>query len=559
MPDAGRRQVVTVASALALLGATLALLIYTEPMASRFWFAVAVTVAMASAVAFLSRRLLFSSVVAFSLVALVLLVSLWKKTAMNMVLHSYDLFFYLNAGTLEFLWGDYRSYVAGAVGVLVAAAALAVLAWRFDTTRCFRLASGLALVLAVGAAIRFEPEASADSGGFNMFNDDSSFVSLFYLSWGETYRTLNRGQFITAAAHTALHDFAASRKCVPAAKPPHILLIHQESLVQPSLFPTLAYDHALDPFFLSSDGRLHKLLVETYGGGSWVTEFALLSGVSTKAFGDMRMFVQVFMEGRLKETLPQVLEGCGYRTLMLFPMDKGFLSLDRFYRSIGFSEILDRRAQGAPTNRERDRFYFRNALATMERHFKSSDQPLFLYVQTMAAHSPYDSAYMPEENVPAGSPGTSAEMSEYLRRAAMAKRDGDLLMDEIKRRFPREPILVVRYGDHQPSATRDLINGEWGDESPEFREGMAPSPYITFYAMAGQNYPVPPLPGYDLLDIAYLGTVMLEAAGLPLSEAQRERKRLMAACQGRYFGCEPRSEILAFHRRLINSGLVRTP
>ena len=51
------------------------------------------------------------------------------------------------------------------------------------------------------------------------------------------------------------------------------------------------------------------------------------------------MFVQVFMQGRLKETLPQILEDCGYRTLMLFPMDKGFLSLDRFYRSIGFSEI----------------------------------------------------------------------------------------------------------------------------------------------------------------------------------------------------------------------------
>ena len=73
MPDAGRRQVVTVTSALALVGATLALLICTEPMASRFWFAVAVTAAMASAVAFLSRRLLFSSVVTFSLVALVLL------------------------------------------------------------------------------------------------------------------------------------------------------------------------------------------------------------------------------------------------------------------------------------------------------------------------------------------------------------------------------------------------------------------------------------------------------------------------------------------------------
>ena len=223
----------------------------------------------------------------------------------------------------------------------------------------------------------------------------------------------------------------------------------------PSLFPRLEYDRALDRFFLSDDGRLHRLRVETYGGGSWVTEFALLTGISTKAFGDMRMFVQVLMEGRLKETLPQALANCGYRTLMLFPMSNGFVSLDRFYRSIGFSEILDQRAQGAPTTRERDRFYFQNALDAMDHHFKSSDRPLFVYIQTMASHGPYDSAYMPEENVPGGGPGTSAEMSEYLRRAAMASRDGDFLMDEIKRRFPDEPILVVRYGDHQPSATRD--------------------------------------------------------------------------------------------------------
>jgi phosphoglycerol transferase MdoB-like AlkP superfamily enzyme len=478
---------------------------------------------------------------------------------MNMVMHSYDLFFYLNAGTIEFLWGDYRWYVVGAVSTLLAATLLAALAWRFDTMQCPRLVSGVVVILAVAAVIRLEPQANADSGRFNMFNEESSFVSLFYLSWGETYRTLKRGQFMAVSANTGLKDFAAAQKCVSQAKPPHILLIHQESLVQPNLFPTLIYDHALDPFFLSSDGQLHKLLVETYGGGSWVTEFALLSGVSTKAFGDMRMFVQVFMEGRLKETLPQILGNCGYRTLMLFPMDKGFLSLDRFYRSIGFSEILDRRAQGARTDRERDRFYFRNAVETMGRHFESSDRPLFLYVQTMAAHGPYDRAYMPEEDVPGGGRGTSAEMSEYLRRAAMAKRDGDQLMDEIKRRFPRESILVVRYGDHQPSATRDLINGDWSDESPEFRHGLAPSPYITFYAIAGQNHPVPPLPDYDLLDIAYLGTVILDVAGLPLSEAQQERKRLMTACQGKYFGCEPRSQILAFHQRLINSGLVRAP
>ena len=48
----------------------------------------------------------------------------------------------------------------------------------------------------------------------------------------------------------------------------------------------------------------------------------------------------------------------------------------------------------------------------------------------MASHGPYDSAYMPEVNVPGGGPGTSAEMSEYLRRAAMASLDRDFFMVE---------------------------------------------------------------------------------------------------------------------------------
>jgi phosphoglycerol transferase MdoB-like AlkP superfamily enzyme len=553
------QRVVAVTAALALLGAILVLLSCTEPIAPRFWFAIAVTAAFAALVTFLTRRLLFASVVTASLVAVVFLVSLEKQATMNMGLHSYDLFFYLNVDTFELLWGDYRRYVVVVLAAVVAAIILAAVTWRFDTARPSRLASGLTLLAAIGMAGAFESQASAENTPFRFLNDGNSFVSAFYLSWSETWGTLMRGQLMEAAAQTELPDFISDPKCTPATKPPHIVLIHQESLVPPSLFPRLEYDHALDRFFLSDDGALHKLRVETYGGASWVNEFALLTGISTKAFGDMRMFVHVLMGGRLSETLPQTLAKCGYRTLMLFPMKKGYLSLDRFYRSIGFTEILDRRDQGAPTIRERDRFYFQNALEAMDRHFKSSDRPLFVYIQTMASHGPYDSAYMPEENLPGGGPGTSAEMSEYLRRATMAQRDGVFLMDEIKRRFPNEPILVVRYGDHQPSATRDIINDVWGDDSPDVGPDGSPGPFITFYAIQGSNLAVPPLPAYDPLDIAYVGTVMLEAAGLPLSAAQRERKRLMVACEGRYFGCEPRSQILAFHRRLINSGFVQAP
>jgi hypothetical protein len=48
----------------------------------------------------------------------------------------------------------------------------------------------------------------------------------------------------------------------------------------------------------------------------------------------------------------------------------------------------------------------------------------------------------------------------------------------------------------------------------------------------------------------------VDLAGLPLSDSHTERKRLMYLCKGRYNGCAQRDEILAFHRRLIDSGII---
>ena len=115
MPAAGTRQVISATSALVLLSTISILLFCTEPIAARFGFAVAVTVAIISFVSLLSRRLLFASVIASSLVVVVFLISLEKQAKMNMGLHSYDLFFYLNADTLGFLWSDYRRYVVAAL------------------------------------------------------------------------------------------------------------------------------------------------------------------------------------------------------------------------------------------------------------------------------------------------------------------------------------------------------------------------------------------------------------------------------------------------------------
>jgi hypothetical protein len=80
--------------------------------------------------------------------------------------------------------------------------------------------------------------------------------------------------------------------------------------------------------------------------------------------------------------------------------------------------------------------------------------------------------------------------------------------------------------------------------------------FATYYALDAVRYRLPPLAALETLDVAYLGTVILEAAGLPLPAAHRERKRLMELCAGRYADCGAREEILRFHRRLIDAGLI---
>jgi hypothetical protein len=432
---------------------------------------------------------------------------------------------------------------------------IAWLAFCLDGSRVPRLRAAAAAL--VFAALASAGALTKGERPHTLFYWQGLFVSSFFSSWSETLETLWRGQVLEAADNSTGAPFHAPATCRPTKKPPHIVLIHEESLVQPSLFPALSYDRSLDPFFRSWDGETRRLRVETYGGASWLTEFSILAGLSTQSFGGMRHFVQSLLAGKVHESVPEVLLRCGYRNVLFYPMLRNFVSNARFYDAIGLREIFDLARQGAPTAHERDRFYFTNALDEVERHVRNSDKPLFTYIQTMSAHWPYDEPFHPEINVSGGGPGTHPEMHEYLRRVAIAKLDYEYLRSELQRRFPDEPILIVHYGDHQPMATRMLLGFSESSEAEDIQLGMESIGLITYYAVDTLNYDAPPLPRVQTLDAAYLGAVMLEQAGLPLPEAWRERLRLMSLCDGRYYDCARRQEVLAFHRRLIDSGLVK--
>ncbi len=513
------------------------------------------TLFVAFAVISLTRRLLVATVFVTLLVTIVVHAAAAKHQAMNMSVHAYDLVFYLSSSsTLSFLWASYRAQVVLLIAALLGFGLALYLAYRMDATRIGRLV-GVPLMLVFAVFTGWSALMKGERRHTQQYWEDL-VVSTFYSSWPETIETLWRGQLIEAADAASGPLFAVPDDCTSKGKPPHIILIHQESVVPPEYFPSVGYDKRVDPMFRSGDGTLRKLRVETYGGASWLTEFSVLAGVSTYSFGGMRPFVQSLMAGRVHDTLPQALARCGYRNTVIYPLDKGFVSNGKFYAAAGMPEIFDKKAQGAKSGNERDHFYFGNALNLLSSHIRTSNKPLFTYIITMATHGPYLQAYQPEVDVPGGTPGTHPEMHEYLRRLSMARLDLEEFKRQLALRFPGEPILLVQYGDHQPIATRHYL----GFGRASFAEDVAlakNSPgFLTYYSVEGINFPMPRLPDVAVLDVPYLGTVLLQAAGLPLSDAYKERLRLLHACAGRYDGCKDPMAVPRFHRRLIDSGLV---
>src|SRR5256885_316722 len=75
-------------------------------------FTAAVTLSLIAFTVLLSRLVLFATVLTASLIAVIVAAASAKRAAMNMVVHAYDIFFYLSSwSTVSYLWSDQRHYL----------------------------------------------------------------------------------------------------------------------------------------------------------------------------------------------------------------------------------------------------------------------------------------------------------------------------------------------------------------------------------------------------------------------------------------------------------------
>jgi hypothetical protein len=502
----------------------------------------------------LIRRAALAAALSVGVIELVILVSQFKFKITWMTANFLDVML-IDPDSIAFLLSVMPGLRLATAAAVIGGLVLILLLWRFDRTRIPRLASAvigcgcLAAVIALATRVPEEPHEP-----FQGVNHVSNFtrsmvVSLSELS-GSGWLDFDR------AVASRLKPLPTDDDCKPEGKPPHIIMVLDESSFDIRSAPGVKVPQGYGRHFTSADGKSRSLITEAAGGPTWYTEYNVLTGLSTRSFGRMSFYVTRLAAGRIKRGLPQALRRCGYKTFTLYPAYGAFLSARRFQKSAGIDRMIDAHEMGAG-DVEPDSFYYEKALRLFAK--ERGDNPLFMFVYTAANHFPWDTRYRPDLT-PGWTPlNADAETDEYVRRQSISARDYSAFLADLKRKYPEESFLIVRFGDHPPAIAPRLLEPKMSDaEIARHIMQRDPRFFTAYYAIDSINFtPVDLSSARDALDAPYLPLMVQEAAGLPLDSTFAEQKRILERCGGLFYHCKDGAEARRFNRLLIDSGVIQ--
>jgi hypothetical protein len=491
---------------------------------------------------------------ALSLIPIVLIIILSKfKFEMLWMTISFVDVMVVDADTVSFLLAIYPQLRTALIVACVVGLPFLVLLWRHDPFRVSRrpVALGgtacLAGVIVLSNAVQEQPWEP-----FQGVNHVSNFTRSGVVAITE----LMSSNWLEAATEAPERlPVAAEGSCTPAGRPPHIILVLDEASFDITAAPGIMVPPGYARHFLSFDGEARKLLVEGAGGPTWYTEYNVLTGLSARSYGRLKFFLTRIAADRVKRGLPQSLRRCGYKTFTLYPARGAFLSARRFQATTGIERFIDFTEMRAG-DVEPDHFYYNRALELIER--ERGQAPLFVFVYTTANHFPWDNTFRPDLTPDWRPIGNDPEVDEYIRRQSMSARDFSEFAARLKQRFPGEPFLIVRFGDHQPTLAARILNPSLSDAMVARRiQTFDPQYFTTYYAIDVVNFrPAKLGSALQTLDAPHLPLVVLEAAGLPLDASFAAQKRILQRCQGLFYGCRHGAEARIFNRMLIDAGLI---
>ena len=338
---------------------------------------------------------------------------------------------------------------------------------------------------------------------------------------------------------TALLNEKAESKTESAEKPdeakPDIVVCLQESTLNPHQFDFDA--ETIPPFSMFNKQEdtafVSPLRVHTVGGATWKSEFAFLAGVPSTDFGALASGVFYSVVPHLQTGFIKNLREQGYFCVALSPFTKGNYNAKPAYDHFGFDLMLQPQDLGYPASisknlwhisSEEMMYYTKLILQKQHPSLENVQQPMFVYVLTMKEHGPYNTNMPNHFNLASKRLGGKAIscLNDYIDRIDRLNEAIEGLNDYLKSR--ETPYVFGYFGDHQVAFDNQL---------PPKKGNFANPDYVTQFVVR-TNRKTDFVQQQDFLDLAFVGGVLLDVAGLsPKDDFMRANIAMRQLSQGK--------------------------
>ena len=307
-----------------------------------------------------------------------------------------------------------------------------------------------------------------------------------------------------------------------AETPVNLIVIMNESFSDLAEVFDLETNEDPLPFFhsLTENTIRGTAYSSVFGGTTANSEYEFLTG-NTMAFlpeGTVPFHMYV---GEEEPNLGAQLGSLGYRTVFMHPYLSSGWNRRAVYQSFGFDEIYfqnDFTDVSYMRNYITDQSNYENLVRRYEE--KEDGEPLFIFNVTMQNHSAYSVPWTGLDKtvwLTGDMEGRYSTVDQYLSLL----RQSDSALEYLINYFSQveEPTMILMFGDHQPQVVTnfytEVLGGDFEKVDIATAQQRQEVPFLLW-----ANYDIPEAEGVTT-SLNYLSSLLMETAGLPLTEYQQ--------------------------------------
>ncbi len=302
-------------------------------------------------------------------------------------------------------------------------------------------------------------------------------------------------------------------------KKPNIIVIMDEAFSDLAVLGEFETNIDYLPYFKSLKENTIKgtAYPSVLGSRTANSEYEFLTGNTTAFLPVGAVPYQQYVREK-QHALPNMLKELGYQTTVIHPFIRNTYLREVVYPLMGFDTYLAREDFVNPTYARHlisDQSSFEKIIEVFEK--KEKGEPAFIFNVTMQNHGGY-TTNMIDKWVRINSNHNYAAVEEYLSLVYETDKALKILIDYFSA-HQEEPTYIVFFGDHQPFFSNSFVEDMLGKPESELTLPELQKRYQVPFFIWSNTGDIKEQT-IDGISLNYLSSLLVQTAGLPLSDYQ---------------------------------------